>query len=76
MSRERLSSSPKPLDSPALPLGDLIEKVDRNSLKAPSHVTRAEITDTALISSYSWIAGSSPKIMVPGLSKQYPTHQE
>lgn len=58
------SHSPSPS---TLPLGDLVETVTRNSLKAPSHVTSAKITGTKLVSSYSWIEDSSPKIMIPGV---------
>ncbi|KAF7546719.1 hypothetical protein G7Z17_g8239 [Cylindrodendrum hubeiense] len=50
---------------PALPLGDVIKSVTRESLTDFDQIDRVEISDTKLIASYNWVEDSVPKIMVP-----------
>ncbi|KAF4948839.1 hypothetical protein FSARC_13633 [Fusarium sarcochroum] len=52
--------------SPALPLGKLIERIDRDSLEASDDSARAEIANVKVVASYNWISSSSPEIMIPG----------
>ena len=54
-------------ESPAPPLGDLVEAINQKQLKDTNGdgVTYG-ITDTELIASYNWADQKTPKIIVPG----------
>ncbi|KAH7487483.1 hypothetical protein FOMA001_g5612 [Fusarium oxysporum f. sp. matthiolae] len=62
-SRVRRASAPV-TSSPAPPLGEMIERISRDSLKSDGdHVG---IENVKLVASYNWISSSSPEIIIPG----------
>lgn len=61
----RVWRAPTPVtSSPAPPLGEMIERITRDSLKSDGdHVG---IENVKLVASYNWISSSSPEIIIPG----------
>ncbi|KAF5652809.1 hypothetical protein F25303_2897 [Fusarium sp. NRRL 25303] len=57
--------APAPVtQSPAPPLGDVIERITQDSLKSDGdHV---KIENAKVVASYNWISSSSPEIIIPG----------
>ncbi|CEI66004.1 hypothetical protein FVEN_g4584 [Fusarium venenatum] len=54
----------KPGISKTHPLGDVIERITRDSLSDTG--VRAEIDNVQCVASYNWVSSSTPKIIIPG----------
>ncbi|KAF4440390.1 hypothetical protein F53441_12338 [Fusarium austroafricanum] len=57
--------APTPVaSSPAPPLGEIIERINQDSLTSDDPCV--EIKNAKVVASYNWISSSSPEIIVPG----------